>query len=127
MNHDPVFEQFKRWSGTMPAGYVVDWNGARTKAKYANWYAHEIDIDEFTPAMPDLETEEYLEWVTLLKAAAESRDLALRPFTVVELGAGWGRWIVNAGYTAKELGIPYRLVGVEAEPQHFLWMKEHVE
>lgn len=43
------------------------------------------------------------------------------------LGAGWGRWLANGAFAAKQKQLSYRLVGVEAEPQHFRWMQAHLE
>jgi FkbM family methyltransferase len=46
---------------------------------------------------------------------------------MVELGAGWGRWIVNGVAALRAQGaLPYHVVGVEAEPTHFMWMKQHL-
>ena len=46
---------------------------------------------------------------------------------MVELGAGWGRWIVNGVAALRAQGtLPYHVVGVEAEPTHFAWMKQHL-
>ena len=68
--------------------------------------------------------EEYFEWIDLLRAVAEPRD----SFTMLELGAGWGRWLVDA-WSALRLSnkenLAIKLIGVEAEPQHFVWMQQH--
>jgi FkbM family methyltransferase len=45
---------------------------------------------------------------------------------MVELGAGYGYWIVQGGCLARQRGLPVRLVGVEAEPGHFRMMERHV-
>lgn len=125
MHLDPVFSNFRHWSGAVPAGYVVEWNGSRTRATYGNWASLDHDVPDYTPPLPNPETEEFLEWVTLLTAAVEACENKL-PFTFIELGAGWGRWLVNAARAANDLGIDYRLIGVEAEPEHFRWMRDHV-
>lgn len=55
----------------------------------------------------------------------ESLDLAEERFTMLELGAGFGRWLVRASYAARWFGnLPCKLTGVEAEPTHLEWMKE---
>jgi hypothetical protein len=63
--------------------------------------------------------EEYFEWIALLATivAAQGR------FCMAELGAGWGRWIVTAAVLCRQRGLPFRLIGVEAEASHFDWMK----
>ena len=67
--------------------------------------------------------EEIFEWIAL----AESVRAARRKFTMIELGAGYGRWIVAGAMLARRLkpGLPIKLVGVEAEPMHFAWMRQH--
>jgi hypothetical protein len=53
---------------------------------------------------------------------------ARKTFTMVELGAGWGRWLVSAACAARvqQLHLELRLVGVEAQPEHFRWMRKHL-
>jgi FkbM family methyltransferase len=68
--------------------------------------------------------ENYFEWIDLLEAVAEAGDR----FTMVELGAGYGRWLIEAWSALCRIGksdITLQLIGVEAEPQHFAWMQEH--
>jgi hypothetical protein len=65
------------------------------------------------PAFP----EEYLEWIDLLEAVANAQG----KFTMIELGAGYGRWLVNAAVTLRQRKptiVPF-LIGAEAEPTHF--------
>jgi FkbM family methyltransferase len=63
------------------------------------------------------------EWATL---AAAIEDAAER-FTMIELGAGFGRWTVYAAAALRKLRphVRYRLVAVEAEPTHFAWLRQH--
>jgi FkbM family methyltransferase len=49
--------------------------------------------------------------------------LARERFCMAEIGAGWGRWMISAAALCRQQGIPFHLVGVEAEPSHFEWMK----
>jgi FkbM family methyltransferase len=122
--HHPVFERFHRWNGEVEAGWSVNFLGVRTR-------------DEFTAAMTGVvasesrwvETdypsfdEEYLEWVDVLEALLS----AVGVFTMIELGAGWGRWLMNAAAAARQRDrLPIHLVGVEAEPTHFRWMQQHL-
>ena len=47
--------------------------------------------------------------------------------TVIELGAGYGRWLVAAHHAARSLSVdPVRLIGVEMVGRHFDWMHEHL-
>jgi FkbM family methyltransferase len=94
--------------------------------------------DEFTAGMPGVRSaqrrwtttevpavnEEYFEWIDVLEAVEAAHD----QFTMVELGAGYGRWLMNAAAAVRaRSGMSLRLVGVEAEPTHFGWMRRHFE
>ena len=66
---------------------------------------------------------ETFEWMALLDAIAE----ATTHFTMLELGAGFGRWTVRAAVATRRYrpDVTYRLVAVEAEPTHFGWLTMH--
>jgi FkbM family methyltransferase len=68
--------------------------------------------------------EEYIEWIDVLETAIA----ATRSFTIIELGAGYGRWLVRAALAVKRChgDLPIKLIGVEAEPTHFHWLKQHL-
>jgi FkbM family methyltransferase len=108
-----------------PDGFELDFLGIRTRRAF-----HGPRFASPSPILSDASSgrtlpffeEEYLEWVDLFEAISNARDI----FTMAELGAGYGRWLVR-GATVAHLfgGLVYRAVGVEAEPTHFEWMKQH--
>jgi FkbM family methyltransferase len=62
------------------------------------------------------------EWVALLKSALEAR----KSFTVVELGAGFGPWLVAGARAVRHLGIEdVCLIGAEAAASHYRFMLQH--
>jgi hypothetical protein len=63
------------------------------------------------------------EWQALLDALAEASGR----LTMLELGAGFGRWTVYAAAAVRlyRPELRYRLVAVEAEPTHFRWLRQH--
>lgn len=67
--------------------------------------------------------EDYLSWVDLLEALNGIVD---RSFTVVELGAGYGCWMLSAGCLLRlhHPEVAPHLIGVEAEPKHFRFMEQ---
>ncbi|HET9607692.1 MAG TPA: FkbM family methyltransferase [Nitrospira sp.] len=67
--------------------------------------------------------EEYFEWVDLLESVSGARNR----FTMVDLGAGFGRWLVKGAAAVRQChgDLPIKLIGVEAEPTHFEWLKQH--
>ena len=66
---------------------------------------------------------ELTEWEALLDAIEDAPGR----LTAVELGAGFGRWTVNAAAAIRRYrpDLKYRLLAVEAEPTHFRWLKQH--
>jgi FkbM family methyltransferase len=72
---------------------------------------------------PPLPHETY-EWMALLDAVSE----ASTRFTMLELGAGFGRWTVRAAAAVRRHRpeLSYRLVAVEAEPTHVEWLRLHL-
>jgi FkbM family methyltransferase len=67
--------------------------------------------------------DEALEWQTLFDVIADADGR----LTMLELGAGYGRWTVYAAAVIRRYRpeLRYRLVAVEAEPTHFRWLKQH--
>jgi len=67
--------------------------------------------------------EEYIEWIDLLESVVAAR----KSYTMIELGAGTGRWAVRAASALRQHNpkLPFRLIAVEAEPLHFEWMRLH--
>lgn len=79
-------------------------------------------LGEATPHLP-FRGESLCEWFTLCAAIAA----ADQTFTMVELGAGFGRWSVAAGVTAARMRpeLSVKLIAVEAEVGHFKMLHQH--
>jgi FkbM family methyltransferase len=121
----PVFANVRPWSGWAEPGWDVNFLGVRTRVAYFSVHEQFGDFSRprwFKTPLP-VPNEDYFEWIALLEAVVASRG----SFTMVELGAGWGRWIVNGIAALRALRpLPYHVVGVEAEPTHFMWMRQHL-
>lgn len=120
--HHEIFEAFQPFHGEAPAGYDRDFIGSKIRREF--WGAaprdHAVAV---TAAYPPVD-EEYFEWIDLLESVAGARG----SYTMVELGAGYGRWAVRAALAVQQYsGIPFHLIAVEAEPFHFGWMRVHFE
>lgn len=89
--------------------------GARTRENYLprRWFEriNRIGVGELM-----------FEWITILETVLAANDR----YVMADLGAGYGRWIVNAALLARRLGRRPFVIGVEAEDSHFSWMEEHV-
>ncbi len=120
--------QMPRWRGVPPAGFVVDCFGIKTRAEFETGLAAHVESYGRDPGIrePPLPafSEETFEWVDVLEAVAAARER----FVMIELGAGYGRWLVRGVAALRVLNpLPYALVGVEAEPTHFAWLREHLD
>jgi FkbM family methyltransferase len=118
----PILSAFEPWEGIVEPGWEVNWLGVRTRLSVGNVRGFDAPTHVRTQA-PEA-SEDLLEWITVLESVNEASDT----FTMVELGAGWGRWLVNAAVALRRLD-PARdvqLVGVEAEPTHFRWLVQHL-
>jgi FkbM family methyltransferase len=81
------------------------------------------DVDSEQPAaFPQLDYE-YFEWTDLLEAVFDADE----SFTMVELGAGFGRWSARGAFAARRRGIEdIRLTMVEGDPVHEEWLHDHM-
>ena len=65
---------------------------------------------------------ETIEYVGLLKSVLTAKDR----YVALELGAGWGPWLISGATAARRRGIKdIRLHGVEGDPEHFASMQTH--
>jgi hypothetical protein len=85
--------------------------------------AREYGSDDPRESAPRPLPSESFEWQAVFDAVSEAQ----RRFTMLELGAGYGRWTVRAAAALRRYrrGVKYRLVAVEAEPTHFRWLQQH--
>jgi methyltransferase FkbM-like protein len=93
----------------------------KTRESFFSMMTYHAEQRWITTTLPAFE-EEYFEWIDVLEAVQQAQG----QFTLIELGAGWGRWLVRAAAAVKATSkVPFKLLGVEAEPKHFEWMKQH--
>jgi len=118
------FQRFERFRGAAPAGYTVNFIGAKSREAYTTDEIRPLigtstEVETQYPAA----TEEYFEWVDLLETVLGAGER----FTFMELGAGFGRWSVNAALAAAQQGKRYSIVAIEPEPTHFAWLKQNIQ
>jgi FkbM family methyltransferase len=123
-DHHPVFGAFMPWQGVVEPGWDVNFLGVRTRVEYFSMFERLADFSSVRPLQtaPPVQNEDYFEWVNLLESVVSAK----RRFRMIELGAGWGKWLANGAVAARCVGLDYYVVGVEAEPTHFKWMKQHL-
>ena len=119
--HHPIFAKFECWKGYVRPGFTANFLGVLTRQSFFKKLIRHDEGRFVQTEFPDF-AEVYLEWLDLLEAVTTAEG----QFTIVELGAGWGKWMVNAVATLRQYdGRPYKLIGVEPEPDHFAWMLLH--
>jgi len=104
------------------AGYEADFLGAKYKTAFFTLFTPQPSDRNEAPPYPPFD-EEYFEWIDLLEAVAAANSR----FTMLELGAGFGRWTARGAAAAKQCGLPYTLIAVEAEPTHFEWLIQNLQ
>ena len=126
MQH-PIFDRF-HWAPPRTDGaFQVNAIGARARMRFDRGLTPGAPrtCDARCPRAPALD-EEYFEWIDMLSAVDGylSQPSPQKPFVFVELGAGYGRWTVNAlcALRQRSPAAPYFAIGVEADSVHFKWM-----
>jgi len=130
MQGHPVFERFRVQRPNVADRIRTDFLGVRTRIEFEADMPYAPSLCEPAAADPVLPRdaypgfdEEYFEWIDVLETVCEARDR----FTMIELGAGYGRWLVRAVAALRVVNpLPFRLVAVEPEPTHFGWLHEHL-
>ena len=120
--HHKVFAHFKPFYGYIAGCFDADsFLGTVNRHVFRGSVTRPDDI-MFQACYPDID-EEYFEWIDLLESVVAAEG----SYTMIELGAGFGRWSVRAAYAVQQhnRNLPCQLIAVEAEPVHFEWMKLH--
>lgn len=115
--HHAVFNDFAPFRGFVSPGFHVEYLGERYRTEIIPAWAKRKTwrVEARVPSID----EEYFEWIDLLESVRSSGDT----FTMLELGAGFGRWSVRGARAARRLGKRVRLGLAEAEPKHLAWMR----
>jgi len=105
------------------AGFFTDRFGVRTRTRYLpplyEAYSGKVGSPDGKLDMPVHEPEELN---ALLRSVAEAK----KQFTALELGAGWGPWIVLGAFLARRRGLHAALMGVEGSSDHVDFMRTHM-
>lgn len=124
----PSFSRFQPWSGTAPAGLNVNFVGQHMNPTFDGGVVPGVAQRSETARHVNTEypgiSEETFEWIAILDAVSQSDGT----FRMIELGAGYGRWLVAAACALRQKrpGAALKLIGVEAEPTHFRYLRQHL-
>jgi FkbM family methyltransferase len=118
-----IFDLFPIADPEPRPGFVTNFLGVRTRVDFVHvFHRHDGRVYGVPLPLHDGYFAETVEYIGLLKSVATARDR----FTALELGAGWGPWLVAGAAAARVRGIGrIRLHGVEADPDHFASMLVH--
>lgn len=117
-----VFDLFADARPQPAPGFVTDFLGTRTRTSSLWDSVRSWDGQVMGRPVPH-DLFEAVEWVGLLKAVSTAGD---GRFAAMELGAGWGPWLVAGAQAARRRGLDdLRLLGVEADPGRFALMRQH--
>jgi FkbM family methyltransferase len=100
---------------------VTDFVGSRTNVRFVGPIQELAGTVEDIPVPCNFHSKSY-EWVGALRAVDEAENF----FTMIELGAGWGPWLIACATAAKDKGIGrIHLIGIEGDRTHCQFMHEH--
>ncbi|MFV3128033.1 FkbM family methyltransferase [Niveispirillum sp. KHB5.9] len=139
MREHPIFERFDMQIPHDEEGFHVNNVGVRTSLDYDKPLVMERLPGMLTsgavpfrrsagnPHLPEPLSEDYYEWIDLLTAIAEAKD----HFVMIELGAGYGRWLANAAkaldrFRGPRIGSRF-FCGVEMQGMQFQWLQSHLD
>ncbi len=119
-----IFSEFIDTEAKPQPGFVVDFVGSRIRTTSVWKEAKALDGQIIGIPLPADFHAEAIEWIGLLKAVRSATD----KFVAMELGAGFGPWIIAGATAARSKGIrSIRLYGVEADPEHFQFLRQHFD
>lgn len=117
-DHFSLLDKFLNNERQHRSGRIVNFMGVSTDLNYVNWAKEEVENLPLTGNFHATTAE----WSAVLRAV----DLAQDRFTICELGAGWGCWMVNTAVAARRRGImDIHAIGIEGERHHAAWIAEH--
>jgi hypothetical protein len=123
-----VFDGIEPFAGQVPAGYLADFLGTLTDARFKILFGVDPATAGGTFVRTDLPTlsrdgEGWFEAVNWVVAAREARE----SFVTMTLGACYGAQAVGACQALRLLNpMPFKLVAVEPVPENVRWTEMHM-
>lgn len=118
-----IFEKFSGTKQESTEGFITDFLGVRTRVTFLHGLEGGGSVTGI-PVPDDGLHAEAIEWIGLLKSVVSARDR----YTAMELGAGWGPWVVAGAAASRKAGLEVaHLCAIEADPGHFEFLIQHFE
>jgi FkbM family methyltransferase len=121
-----AFQRFMPWKGHVPQGFVADYWGILTNIKFRplNPPPGVAQALEAPNLGQGKNGEGWFEAINWLSAARDARER----FVMISLGAHYGAQLVGCHRMLQLVNpLPCMLVAVEAEPQNFSWITNHMQ
>lgn len=104
-------------------GFFTDVFGVRTRCSYLPAeFVRYSGIVEHLDGSGHVPLHDPAEVSALLRTLLECEG----SFSIVELGAGWGPWLVAGAVLARRRGLTVRLAGVEGDEAHHGFLRQHM-
>ena len=118
-----VFDRFLNIPKQAEPGFLVDYLGVRTRPEsLANHVRNLAGTVHGIPVPGDWHAEA-VEHIGLIKSVLDAKGT----YRIMELGAGWGPWLVAGAAAARHLGITdIHMLGVEADTGHYATLRQHL-
>ena len=118
-----VLAAFPPYRGPGAQGFLTDFIGTRTRCSFLpDAYAGSSNFVEGPPGTELFPFHEPPEWEGTLRSVLEAGSR----FVAVELGAGWGPWLIAGARAAQLRGISeIHLAGVEGASGHYEFLLQH--
>jgi hypothetical protein len=117
---EEVVARFHVKDQTAEPGIIRNFLGTRiTPAVYPPVLTPRAGTVEGVPA-PGNWHADIAEWAAALRSVAQAKD----HYRIVELGCGWGCWLVNMGVAARGRGLKVSLAGVEGDRNHLVNLQD---
>lgn len=120
-NDELIIRAIPRYEGKGDANCITDFMGIKTRLEYFSGLYTQGGVVEEYPFPANFHATA-IEWAGVLRSVNEATD----EFVAIELGAGWGPWLITGATAARRKGIKrIQLVGVEGSGKHVAFMRQH--
>lgn len=120
-----IFHEFPRKESISDGCSIYDFLGGAIDASYKRgWEKNVLPPQTIVKPGYPAPSEWSADWIACLLAAKFAGD----HFTVIELGAGYGQWMVTAimAYRTLHPNRPVHGMALEADITHYQWLEQHV-
>lgn len=124
-HHHPVLDRFPAWSGEGDGRFVHDFLGVKTDARFRPMFKADPRGPVVTAYPPPHAG--YFELIFVLESVIA--EAASDAYTMMELGAGYGPWMVTSHAAMRHISpkTRVRLIGAEMVGHHIAWLREHFQ